>query len=416
MFDPTGFAASVERADGLTADATALQARQAAVDAEQAELVLEFERLRGNGIGSFRDAETLLRNATGMARSTAHTRVRAFRQLLVLPTMRQALHDGAVTFDHVRALADHADSPNRDAVLDTEADLTGWARESSADAFRERLAAWIRDVDEQRLADLSPHERQRARRRVTRSRTKEGLNRTVLDLDDEADALVYGALRDIVKEMRRADREAKVPPHQQRTTGQYLADAARELAHRSRGADVITKHKVRPTILAITEMSVLWDQLRVTGVCELDDGTQLTGAQLRQMACEADIIPIVLSGDGIPLDVGRTFRLATYMQRLALRALHATCAVEGCDVPFDWCEIHHLRPWERGGRTDLDNLVPLCSYHHTWVHDLDGNVTMELLPDRTLRLPGFPLKPCPRRRNPLVERLKHPPDRVPTRA
>ncbi|HYF47302.1 MAG TPA: HNH endonuclease, partial [Acidimicrobiales bacterium] len=160
---------------------------------------------------------------------------------------------------------------------------------------------------------------------------------------------------------------------------------------------------------------VLWDQLRVNGVCELDDGTQLTGAELRRLACEADIIPIVLSGDGVPLDVGRTFRLATYWQRLALRALHATCAVEGCDVPFDQCEVHHLRPWEKGGRTDLDNLVPLCSYHHTWVHDLDGNVVLELLPDRTLRLPGFPVRPCAARRRRLVDRLKAPPDLVGTR-
>jgi hypothetical protein len=150
----------------------------------------------------------------------------------------------------------------------------------------------------------------------------------------------------------------------------------------------------------------------MAGVCELEDGTQLTGAQLRKLACEADVIPIVLSGDGVPLDMGRLARLATYSQRLALRALHATCAVESCDVEFDWCEIHHLRPWQRGGLTDLDNLVPLCWYHHTWVHDLDGNVTMELLPDRTLRLPDHPLTPCRRRRESLVDRLKRPPDPV----
>ena len=213
--------------------------------------------------------------------------------------------------------------------------------------------------------------------------------------------------------MRRADRKAKTPPDRLRTTKQYLADAVVEVAHRSAGADAMTKHRARPVILAITEMSVLWDQLRVNGVCELDDGTQLTGAQLRKLACEADIIPVVLSGDGVPLDMGRLARLATWKQRLALRALHPTCAVEGCNVAFDGCEIHHLRPWEKGGRTDLDNLVPLCAYHHTWVHDLDGNVIMEMLPDRTLRLPGFPVPPCRRRREPLVERLRsRPPDLV----
>jgi hypothetical protein len=415
MFDPDTFVASIERAEALTSHAAVLQARQVRIDADQADLVLEFDRLRADGSTSFRNAESVLRSATGMARSTARLRVHAFRQLLVLPTMHRALADGLVTFDHVRALADHADSPNRDAVLDEEPELAGWAADLPADAYRERLAVWARDVDERRLAGLTDHERQVTRRRVTRSRTRDGLHRTVLELDDESDAVFFGALRGVARELRNSDRKAGIPFERQRNTAQYLADAAREVAHRSAGADVITKHKARPLILAITEASVLWDQLRVAGVCELEDGTQLTGAQLRRMACEADIIPIVLSGDGVPLDMGRMARFATYKQRLALRALHPCCAVEGCDVAFDDCEVHHLRPWERDGLTDLDNLVPLCRYHHTWVHDLDGNVTMELLPDRTLRLPGFPVAPCPRRRNPLVQRLRRPPDLVPAR-
>jgi hypothetical protein len=416
MFDIRDFATSTERAEDLAERAGQLQARAVRLDAEQAELVLEFERLRASGSSIFRDTEAFLRNATGVSRSTAHTRVRAFRQLAVLPTMRSMLTDGTVTFDHVRTLAEHADSPNRDAVIDDEAELAGWALDVSADAYRQRLAVWARDLDELRMAGLTEHEKKVARRRVIRSRTKDGLHRTVLELDDESDHLVFGALRGVVREMRRRDRQADLPPERQRSTAQYLADAVREVAHRSVAADVITKHRGRPTILALTDASVLWDRLRINGVCELDDGTQLTGAQLRRMACEADIIPIVLSGDGVPLDVGRTFRLATYAQRLALRAQHPTCAVEGCDVHFDDCEIHHLQPWKRGGKTDLANLVPLCWYHHSWVHDLDGNITMDRLPDGTLRLPNLPLRPCPRRRNPIHRRLQRPPDLAGARA
>jgi hypothetical protein len=114
--------------------------------------------------------------------------------------------------------------------------------------------------------------------------------------------------------------------------------------------------------------------------------------------------------------MGRAVRFATTGQRRALRCLHPTCAVEGCNVDFDWCEIHHLRPWEKGGRTDLANLVPLCEYHHHLVHDTDGQVrNYELLPDRTLRLKTLPLPVAPRRRKPLVQRLKRPPDLVDAR-
>jgi hypothetical protein len=161
-------------------------------------------------------------------------------------------------------------------------------------------------------------------------------------------------------------------------------------------------------------MSVLWDQLKVRGWCQLANGTKLTANQIRRMACEADIIPMVLNDHGVPLDFGRTARFGTYRQRLALQALHPTCAAEGCDVDFDWCEIHHLKPWEKGGLTNLNNLVPLCTYHHHWVHEC--GLDPEILPNRTLRFVPFPLARAPQRRRPRDLTMgTSPPDLVPTR-
>ncbi len=347
--------------DQLAAQAGFLQAQRSRIDAEEAELLHEVQRRRSVSISPFRDTAAWLRHHTGIARSTARIRAETARELVLLAGAHAELGRGTVTFDHVRALAEHANSPNRDQVLEDQVHLTALARRLSADDFRDALAEWARDLDEQRQAGLSEHERQRAKRRLTRGRSPDGLARTTLDLDDESDAVVYGALRAIVAEMNRADRKANLPPEQQRSSRQTWADAAEELARRARGADVITKHKARPTILALTDMSVLWDQLRVRGYCELEDGTKITARQLRRLACEADIIPMILDSDGVCLDMGRAVRLATYEQRLALHALHPTCAVEGCDMDFNWCEVHHLRPWEPGGFTDLDNLVPLCT-------------------------------------------------------
>ena len=62
--------------------------------------------------------------------------------------------------------------------------------------------------------------------------------------------------------------------------------------------------------------------------------------------------------------------------------MYRTCAFEGCEVPFHRCEIHHIVPWERGGPTDLDNLIPLCSRHHHVVHELGWKLRLEA--DRTL--------------------------------
>ena len=61
---------------------------------------------------------------------------------------------------------------------------------------------------------------------------------------------------------------------------------------------------------------------------------------------------------------GRARRLATRAQADALLARDRGCAFPGCDHPATWCERHHVKEWQRGGRTDLDNLVLLCRYHH----------------------------------------------------
>jgi hypothetical protein len=105
-------------------------------------------------------------------------------------------------------------------------------------------------------------------------------------------------------------------------------------------------------------------QLGTERTCRTLNGSELTVETIRRLACEAEIIPLVLDGKSVPLDVGKSKRLATAYQRRALAAVHETCAIDGCSVKFSHCEPHHIDYWENGGATDLNNLVPLCSRHH----------------------------------------------------
>jgi hypothetical protein len=100
---------------------------------------------------------------------------------------------------------------------------------------------------------------------------------------------------------------------------------------------------------------------------------------VRRLACDADIIPVVLNGQGVPIDVGRAKRLATVHQRRALGAFYDSCAIPECQVKFAQCEPHHIEYWENGGNTDMDNLVPLCSRHHHAAHE--GGWKLRLDPD-----------------------------------
>jgi len=112
------------------------------------------------------------------------------------------------------------------------------------------------------------------------------------------------------------------------------------------------------------------DLMSGVGAATLDGGVRLSAGEIRRLACEASILPLVMNGDSVPLDLGQEQRLHSRHQRIALSASHDSCAVAGCERPFSWCEIHHHRlRWASGGRTDLDNGIPLCGYHHRRAHD-----------------------------------------------
>ncbi|WP_110180943.1 HNH endonuclease signature motif containing protein [Nocardioides solisilvae] len=120
------------------------------------------------------------------------------------------------------------------------------------------------------------------------------------------------------------------------------------------------------TILVTMSLGHLMSGL---GTAKLDTGITITTGEARRLACNAGIVPAVLGTRSEPLDLGRLARLHTMAQRRALALLYDTCAIEGCERPFAWTEIHHPHPWGEGGHTSLDNALPLCGHHHRKAHD-----------------------------------------------
>ena len=120
------------------------------------------------------------------------------------------------------------------------------------------------------------------------------------------------------------------------------------------------------TVVVNIDHGALINQLKTAGV---DIGTLLSAGEARRLACNAGIIPMVLAGTSVPLDLGRTKRLFTQAHRIAITRTHQTCAAHGCERPIAWCELHHRNPWQHGGKTDLANAVPLCGHHHRTIHD-----------------------------------------------
>jgi hypothetical protein len=121
----------------------------------------------------------------------------------------------------------------------------------------------------------------------------------------------------------------------------------------------------RPQVVVTVPFDLLDQQL---GIGMLDTGGRLSPTQVRQLACDAQLIPAVLGGDGQVLDLGRTRRLITGALRRALEVRDRGCAFPGCDRPPRWCDGHHIAAWVDGGPTTLDNSVLLCGHHHRIIH------------------------------------------------
>lgn len=123
--------------------------------------------------------------------------------------------------------------------------------------------------------------------------------------------------------------------------------------------------KVAATVVVTMTREQLLADLTAAG---LDTGHDISSGDARRLACGAGILPAVLDGPSLPLDLGRTRRFFTEAQRTALATRYSECAVDGCDRPYAWTELHHETPYAAGGPTDLDRAVPMCGWHHRAYH------------------------------------------------
>ncbi|QUW17890.1 HNH endonuclease signature motif containing protein [Agrococcus sp. Marseille-Q4369] len=87
-----------------------------------------------------------------------------------------------------------------------------------------------------------------------------------------------------------------------------------------------------------------------------------------RLLCEAVVQRAVVDERGHVLDLGREQRLFTKPQRMALAVQYEGCATPGCHMPVAWTEVHHVLWWSRGGPTDTENGILLCTHCHHEVH------------------------------------------------
>lgn len=218
----------------------------------------------------------------------------------------------------------------------------------------------------QALADLAAWERREERQHEDR----------VVTLRDDADGVVVltARLAPLDAAPIRAVLDAGVrwalqqrrddPAADTRTPWQMRADILVDLCQHALDCTQATSG-VKTTVIVRMSRAELESGL---GLGEVDGTPQpISAGALRRAAADAEIIPAVLGGDSEILDWGRSRRLFTPAQRLALVEREGGCS--WCNAPPAWCEAHHIRWWDKdAGPTDLSNGVLLCTRCHHRVH------------------------------------------------
>jgi HNH endonuclease len=100
------------------------------------------------------------------------------------------------------------------------------------------------------------------------------------------------------------------------------------------------------------------------------------------------------AGDVVGL--GRTSREPPAWMLRQVRYRDRECRFPGCGARR-FAEAHHVRWWRHGGRTTLENLLLICSFHHRLVHEhgwsvkRDADGTARWIPSERQQVPLGPV-------------------------
>ncbi len=273
------------------------------------------------------------------------------------PVLASAVEAGEVSARHTRAILDTLDKLPATIETDAEAILVEAARTLDPGQLgRLTHELLIRTGAEDEA--LARAQRQHDARRASIVTTFDGMVHLDALLDPLAGQTLLTAVRALAQ---------KTGPEDERTPAQRSADALVELAdHRLRC------HHLPDTGGLPTQVMVTIDHATLAGQVEgwglLEGAIPLSAAAVRRLACEAELIPVVLGGDSEILDIGRTSKTWTRAQRRAARLRDRGCTFPGCQAGLHRCELHHIDHWSRGGPTSLHNSAHLCAFHHWLIH------------------------------------------------
>ncbi len=336
----------------------AIQAAQDALDAAKADRLASISESRSYELDGASSLNVWVRNELRLGAREAAILVTASSTLTQLPAVAEAAAAGTIRADHVAAFTYGLKHIGATQIINAEPWLLDVARACEplellkvVRALREAIfpddldKAWAQGMDKQDIQVVA---------------VPEGFH-------------VTGFLSAAIGAKFKAVLDAVAKPTDKddlRTGSERRIDGLDQLLTRVLEGGLPCDKGIRP------HLSVIVDATEDTPA-KLAGYGSIGPRLLDYLSCSTDLTPIY-TRNGRVLDLGRSHRLATLKQRRAIIAHQdGECAAPGCHNTH--LEIHHSIWWSRGGKTDIDALIGLCSRCHHLVHRdlllISGNAT-----------------------------------------
>jgi hypothetical protein len=334
-----------ERLEVLFDEVAELTGQRNAIDGRLVDIVAEIERDELWGATGARSVAALVAWKTGASPSNAAAIATVAHRLEEFPRCAQDMRDGRLSLDQVGAIAQRAAEGSDEHY----AELAGVATVSQL-----RAAIKLEPRPE-------PGPRPEPQPTITKTSNAEfDFWRIALPHAESATfEAALGSHHDALFAEWTRDRDSSggAPDHQPPMPTNI--DAFLRLVQTGWDTEVHRRpHGQRTTVVVHLEVK---EQI---GALHL--GPLLSQAERRYLTCDATC-EVWFEREGEVIGCGRSTRTISRRLRRALEHRHRTCAVPGCGATRG-LHAHHLRHWEDGGPTDLDNLVLVCPYHHRLHH------------------------------------------------
>ena len=350
----------------LVAVSRSWEAKVTALQTDAARLIAQQES-HGDGGAS------VLRDQAGKSKSQARRNLGTAEVLDEMPGLRAAVDSGEVALANAERLADAAQRTAPEAV-DSASDLLAMAKDLPPDKFAREASAWTqRHQSDHGHGDWLEKRRQRY---LKTWKQQDGMVRLDGLLDPETGTRICNRLQGAAEQLHRQDQQSARADSENsggsgggegvRSWDQLRADALDLLT--SGDAEVPKAGgggRPKAEIIAVADIGVLTGD-NPAGRCEIPGVGPVPPEVLQRIACDAQLTGVIFA-DGKPLYHGSTVRTATGAQWRMLIARDGGCV--GCGAGPEHCQAHHIVPYARLRRTDIDNLVLVCWRCHHNIHD-----------------------------------------------